>query len=190
MPVEQDIYIAGIGCSAGGVEALCEFFNEVPDGSNIGFIVMSHLSRIYKSNLPLLISKWTKLPVFKIRGGELVLPNCVYVLPEDMELTIENRTLLLEKRSMNKINRIIDKFFCSLSDDMKEKAIGIILSGAGFDGTEGVKKIHDGGGIVIVQKPATAKFKSMPLSAIKQDHPDQVLSPRHIATTLGGILKK
>ncbi len=108
-------------------------------------------------------------------------------MPEKVFLTMKNGKCILMARQQI-INNAIDRFFISLAHDQKERATGIVMSGTGTDGTEGVKEIHRNGGKVFIQSPSSASFSSMPASAIIQDDPDMVASPSTLAQSLNKIL--
>ena len=163
----KDFPIVGIGASAGGLETLEAFFSKIPAKADIAFVVIQHLSPQHKSIMVELLAKHTPLAVRQINDGMHLSPGCVYVTPADKNVAIFNRTLhLMEPIKGCGINMPIDFFFRSLSEDQKEKAIGIILSGTASDGTLGIKAIKAEGGMAMVQDPATAKYDGMPKSAV------------------------
>jgi two-component system, chemotaxis family, protein-glutamate methylesterase/glutaminase len=179
------LYVAGIGASAGGHQALKDFFSNIPEGSGIAFCVVTHLLRGHQSILDIIISRFTNMRVRRMKGNDIVQPDTVYVMPENMKAYIRNGCLHLKRRADDElVNRTVDEFLISLAEDQKENAIGIIFSGMGDDGALGVQHIHELGGIVLVQDPQSTAFKSMPENAIKQDHPDQILSPALLAKTI------
>jgi len=175
---EQDPYIVAIGASAGGLEAIHDFFDNMPVNGNLSFIIIQHLSPDYKSLLVELVSKHTNMKVFEAQHNVLVEKHCVYVIPNDKLLTIEEGRLQLSNKKIEKApNTAIDIFLSSLAKDRGEKAIAVILSGTGTDGTKGAREIHQNGGLVIVQDPISAKFDGMPNSAIAAGYADFILSP-------------
>jgi two-component system CheB/CheR fusion protein len=160
--------IAGIGASAGGLEAFEEFLKHVPPASGIAFVVVQHLDPKYKGLLPELLQRATKMEVFQVRDRMKVRPNCVYVIPPDKDMSILHGVLhLFKPREVRGLRLPIDFFFRSLADDRRENSIGIILSGMGSDGTLGLRAIKEHLGLALVQEPASAKFDSMPRSAIE-----------------------
>jgi two-component system CheB/CheR fusion protein len=186
----NEFYIVGIGSSAGGLEALNELFAHMSEKPGMAFVVVPHLNRSYHSMLPFLLSKKTNLEIKHIENAEVVEPNVVYVLPENKKAIMKKGVLYLKERpESEKINKAVDTFLISLAEDQKQKAVGVILSGLGSDGTEGAICIKKNGGIVIVQDPSTAKFNSMPLSTISFDHPDFVIPANKIAGILQEIAK-
>lgn len=182
-PVDHPIVC--IGASAGGMEAIHELFDNLPEDTGLSFIVIQHLSSDHKSLMAELLSKHTTMKVLEATENMFVEPDCVYVIPNNRNITIKNRTLLLSGKEQGRSpNMAVDIFLHSLADDIGEKAIGIILSGTGTDGTKGIIEIKRAGGLVFVQDPATAKFDGMPVSAISSGHIDFILSPESIADEL------
>lgn len=173
--------IIGLGASAGGLEALQQFFTSMPSHSDLAFVVVQHLSPDYKSLLAEILSKQTQMPVLQAENGTVVLPNHVYLIPPKNNMIIRNGKLYLKEYVQGGINHRIDVFFVSLAEEMKERSIAVVLSGTGSDGTGGVKAVKEQGGLVIVQDPASAKFDGMPKSAINTGLTDFILSPSDIA---------
>ena len=168
--------IAGIGASAGALGPLERFFSLVPEESGLAFVVVQHLERHHPSVLAELLGKHTRMPVRQAEDQVRVQPNHVYIIPPNAVLTLE-RGLLRVMRSIEAgLRTPIDTFFRSLAKDQGERAIGIILSGAGSDGTAGMRVIKEHGGLTLAQSPATAKYDSMPQSAIAAGLVDYVLS--------------
>lgn len=169
-------YIIAIGTSAGGVEALESFFDHTfPDG--VSYVIIQHLSVDYQSRLAQIVGKHSKLEICEGTQGMPVEVNKVYVIPHNKYMTIRKGALHLT----NKLRTVsphftIDTFFKSLAAERGNKAIGIILTGIGKDGTAGIKAIHKAGGIVLVQDPQTAKYRDMPDSAISTGLVDKVLA--------------
>ena len=157
----------------------------MPEKSGIAFIIVRHLGRDFKTNSKFLLSKYTAIPIKMIESGMAIEADCIYIMPENTKLTLKDRKLYLTERPASElVNSAVDDFFISFAEDIKEKAIGIILSGAGTDGTKGAFAIEAHGGLVIVQSPEQAQFDGMPSHAIYFDHPDYVLHlediPKHI----------
>jgi len=142
---EKDtFYIIGIGSSAGGLKALEEFFDNCPPDTGFAFVIIQHLSPKHKSLMPELLSRHTKMSVKEAKEGVIVLPNHVYLIPGGKNLLIKNGKLELVKRlPKNQVNFSIDMFFNSLALEQKERALAIILSGTGSDGTKGAKAIKE-----------------------------------------------
>lgn len=182
-------YVA-IGASAGGLEAIEAFFSHMPAESSLSFIVIQHLSPDYKSLMVELLSKKTPMPVHRAEDGMQVLPNHVYLIPPKKNLTIFHGKLLLSEQDHSKgINLPIDVFLRSLAEDQSEKAVAIILSGTGSDGTRGVRAIKEYGGMVMVQDEDSAKFDGMPRAAIATGLADFVLSPDRMPGQLLSFVK-
>lgn len=142
--------IIGLGASAGGLEALQQFFTSMPSHSDLAFVVVQHLSPDYKSLLAEILSKQTQMPVLQAENGTVVLPNHVYLIPPKNNMIIRNGKLYLKEYVQGGINHPIDVFFVSLAEEMKERSIAVVLSGTGSDGTGGVKAVKEQGGLVIV----------------------------------------
>lgn len=159
--------IAGIGASAGGLEAVCEFFEAMPTDSNIAFVVIQHLYPTQKSLAAEIIGKHTTIRTVAAEDGMRLEPNCIYTIPPNCYPSISDGQLCLTPPPDHKGPRLpIDHFFASLGNDQHERAIGIILSGSGSDGSLGLKSIEANGGIILAQTPGSAQFDSMPRSAI------------------------
>ena len=159
--------IVGIGASAGGLEALEGFFYNMPDNSNLAVVVIQHLAPKHKNIIATLLNKYTTMKMLEIDDGMRALPNCVYLNPPGMDVAIINRTFQLIQPLEPHASRLpIDFFFRSLADDLGEKAICIVLSGTGTDGTLGLKAVKGAGGMTMAQDETEAKYDSMPGSAI------------------------
>lgn len=182
--------IVGIGASAGGLQALEEFFSHVPVDSGMAFVVIQHLDPTQKGMLAELLQRDTKMPVSIVTDGLKIKPNAVYVIPSNTSMSvIKNVLYLFEPTESHGLRLPIDFFFHSLAEDQKEKSIGIVLSGMGSDGSEGLKTIKDNGGMVLVQDPSSAKFDSMPRSAIDAVTVDIVATPQELAEKLINLAK-
>lgn len=178
-------HIVCIGASAGGMEAIHELFDHLPQDTGFSFIVIQHLSSDHKSLMAELLSKHTAMKVVEATDNTPVEPDCVYVIPNNRNITIQNRTLLLSGKEQGRSpNMAIDIFLHSLARDIGDKAVAVILSGTGTDGTKGITEIKKAGGLVFVQDPATSKFDGMPYSAISSGCIDFILSPESIAEEL------
>lgn len=174
-------FIVGIGASAGGLEALQQFFSSVPDNSGLAFVVIQHLSPDYKSLMAEILGKYTSMMVLQAENGMVVEPNIVYLIPPKKNMTISDGRLLLTDYVHGAINHPIDSFLSSLAEEKKSHAMCVILSGTGSDGTSGIKSIKEHGGLVLVQEPASAKFDGMPKSAINTGLADFILPPKELA---------
>ncbi|OSM04223.1 putative chemotaxis CheB/CheR fusion protein [Magnetofaba australis IT-1] len=183
--------MVGIGASAGGLEAIQSFFQKMPATSGAAFVVVQHLSPDYKSLMVELLSKQTQMPVKRITDGIPVEADTVYLIPPKKNVKIFHGRLVLTDQDHNAlgINLPIDIFFTSLAEDQGDKGVAVILSGAGSDGTRGIKSIKEKGGMVMAQAEASAKFDSMPKSAISTHLPDFVLPPEEMPEQLMAFLK-
>ena len=174
-------FVVGIGASAGGLEALQQFFCCVPSNSGLSFVVIQHLAPDYKSLMADILGKYTEMTVIQAQDGVLVEPNKVYLIPPKKNITFRGGRLLLKDYIQGLLNHPIDIFFHSLAEEKKEHSIAVVLSGTGSDGTNGIKAIKEKGGLTIVQSPVSAKFDGMPKSAISTGLVDYVLPPQDIA---------
>src|SRR5215471_11978803 len=178
--------IVGIGGSAGGYEAASELLKNLPPKSGMAFVVVQHLDPHHASNLPKLLGKVAQMPVIEISGQIKPEPNTVYVLPPNKDLIYKNAALRLRQRSERPM-LTIDHFFESLAEEQGPRAIGVVLSGTGSDGTAGLRAIKAAGGITFAQDEASAKFSAMPRNAIVSGFVDAAMSPKEIATELKRI---
>jgi two-component system CheB/CheR fusion protein len=168
--------VVGIGASAGGMEALEQFFANMPSDSGMAFVIVQHLDPAKESILCELAKGYTRMKVFEVKEKIKIEQNCVYTISPNRDMTILHGTLSpIKPVDPRGLRRPIDFFFRSLAQDQKHKAIGIILSGTCTDGTVGIKAIKGEGGLVIVQDPGSARFDGMPKSAISTGIADHVL---------------
>lgn len=182
--------IVGIGASAGGLEALEGFFSHMPAQNNLAIVIIQHLAPTYKSIMGNLLKKYTKMKIVDITDGMQVEINCVYLNPPDMDVAIINRTLqLIQPRESHAARLPIDYFFRSLADDLGEKAICIVLSGTGTDGTLGLKAVKGAGGMTMAQDESQAKYDSMPRSAISTGAVDFILPVERMPDELTKYIK-
>jgi two-component system CheB/CheR fusion protein len=177
--------VVGIGASAGGLEAIEAFFKTMPVDSGMAFVVIQHLSPDYKSLMVELLSRKTDIPVHRAEDGMVVQPNHIYLIPPKKNLTIfHGKLLLADQLPRDGINLPVDIFLRSLAEDQGERAVGVVLSGTGSDGTRGVRAIKEWGGLVMVQDEATARFDGMPRAAASTGVADFVLPPGEMAPQL------
>ena len=172
--------VIGIGASAGGLEALQQFFSYMPPNSGLSFVVVQHLSPDYKSLMADILGKHTEMSVCQAENRMAVEPDTVYLIPPKKYMTIKDGRLILSE-APGSLNHPIDAFFASLAAEKREHSIAVVLSGTGSDGTNGVKMVKEHGGLVIAQAPESAKFDGMPRSVINTGLADFVLSPEEIA---------
>ena len=182
---KSEFPIVGIGTSAGGLDSLVGFFSNMPQDSNMAFIIIQHLDPMRKSNMSSILQKYTKMVVLEIEDGMSIMPNCVYLNPPNRDVAVMNKTLQLMEPHYNGGARLsIDAFFRSLAEDMGENSICLIFSGSGSDGTQGLKSIRNKGGLVMVQQPEQANYDGMPRSAINTGMVDLVLPVEKMAKEL------
>ncbi len=182
---KDEFFVVGIGASAGGLEALERLFQKMPADTGMGYIVVQHLSPDFHSLMDELLLRQTDLPIKTVSDGMLVEPNTIYLMPAKKEMIISGGKLLLtDKDPKQGLSLPIDTFFRSLAQDAGSRAIGIILSGTGSDGSRGIRDINDAGGLVLVQSEETAKFDGMPKSAMETGVVDLVLPPEAMADAL------
>ncbi len=178
--------VVGIGASAGGVEAVTELFKHIPSDIGMAFIYIQHLAPKQESMLTDILSRSTEMRVVTASDGTVILPNHVYVTPPAAIITLEAGKLKLSTKS-EKFHYPIDSFLMSLAQEYKGRAIGIVLSGTGSDGTEGLRAIYVEGGVTIVQLAESARYRDMPNSALEQGVVHFALAPDAIANKLVAI---
>ena len=165
---KADFSIVGIGASAGGLDALSVFLSNVPENSGLAFVIVQHMEKKSKNILVELLQSDTSMKVVQAYEDISVQPNFVYVIPPNKNMSIKNNVIhLFDYIEPHNMRLPIDFFFCSLANDKKGKSIGVILSGMGTDGTAGLREIKEKGGGIFIQEPSSAKFDSMPNSAIE-----------------------
>lgn len=180
--------IVAIGASAGGLNAFRELIENLPVNTNMAFVLLSHILRGSKSLLSEILAGSTKMPVIEVTDKTSIQANHIYVLPADKFLEISDGLLHLINRPNEKVNNSINHFLFSLAKDRDHGSIGIILSGEGSDGAEGIKVLKENvGGTTMAQNPSSASSQSMPINAINIDHVDYILSPKEIAQQLASI---
>ena len=177
--------IVGIGASAGGLEAFSELLAHLSLDAAMGFVLVQHLDPNYPSILSEILSRTTRMPVVEVTHGMSVEAGHVYVMPPNTRMTIVKGVLNLAPRSDDRGPHMpIDHFLRSLAEDLKSRAIGVILSGSASDGALGLKAIKAEGGITFAEAPQSAKFDGMPRSAMASGAVDFVLPPKGIAQEL------
>ena len=176
--------IVGVGASAGGLEAFTQLLTHLPLDTGMAFVLVQHLDPDHESALAHILSRATRLPVGEITHNQPLQANHVYIIPRDTNLSVVEGHLKLEPRKRTRTpHRPIDTFFESLAQDQRERAIGVVLSGTASDGTLGLKSIKVEGGFTFAQDDS-AKYDSMPRSAVAAGCVDMVLSPADIAKEL------
>lgn len=179
--------IVGIGASAGGLAAFEAFFSGMPaeTDSGMAFVLVQHLAPDHKSILTDLVKRYTRMQVFEVEDGMQVKPDCAYIIPPNRDMAFLDGTLqLLEPAAPRGLRLPIDFFFRSLAQDQHERAICIVLSGTGSDGTLGVRAVKGEGGMVMAQNPESTEHDGMPRSAIATGLVDFVLPPAEMPAQL------
>ncbi|HEU4428010.1 MAG TPA: chemotaxis protein CheB, partial [Myxococcota bacterium] len=184
-PVEREhgFPIVGIGASAGGLSAIEAFFSAMPTdrATGMAFVLVQHLAPNHKSMLRDLVKRYTRMEVFEVEDGMEVRPDCAYIIPPNRDMAFIDGTLqLIEPTERRGLRLPIDFFFRSLAHDQHERAICVVLSGTGSDGTLGVRAVKGEGGLAIAQDPATTEHDGMPRSAIATGLVDYVLAPERM----------
>ena len=173
---QPDFLIAGIGASAGGVEALQTFFSEVPFDSGIAYVVILHLSPDHDSRLAQVLQTESKIPVMQVTEKTTVQPDHVYVVPPNQHLTMEDGFIIVSPNVQVEDRRApVDIFFRTLAASHGARAVCVILSGTGANGSMGLKQVKEHGGAAFVQNPREAAFNEMPRNAIATELVDDVL---------------
>jgi two-component system, chemotaxis family, CheB/CheR fusion protein len=173
--------VIGIGASAGGLEALQLFLENVPEKSGMAFVVVQHLDPTRKGFLVELLNRTTAMKVFQVKDSISVQPDCVYIIPPNKDMQLFHGALhLFDPVAPRGLRLPVDFLFRSMADDRQEEAIAVILSGMGTDGTLGLKAIKEKEGAVFVQEPAQAKFNGMPKSAISTGLADVVATAEEL----------
>jgi two-component system, chemotaxis family, CheB/CheR fusion protein len=168
--------LVGVGASAGGLQALQQFFAHMPPDSGMAFVVILHLSPTHESNAAALIQHTTKMTVLQVTEAVPVAPNHVYVIPPTSDLSMVDGTIRLEQRDGRRDRRApIDLFFRTLAETHGQAAAAVVLSGSGADGASGIERIKEHGGVTLAQDPAEAEYADMPRSAIATGMVDYVL---------------
>lgn len=181
--------VVAIGASAGGLDAITQLLQNLSHETGMAYIYVQHLSPDHKSMLAELLSKKTKMKVQDVGRMEKIEPNNVYIIPYNKGIEVRNGYIKLIPRADSKPKSMfIDVLFTSLAETHKEKVIGIVLSGSASDGTQGLLEIKKAGGITFAQNDS-AKFSSMPNSAIAAGVVDFVMSPVEIAKKLNWMGK-
>jgi two-component system CheB/CheR fusion protein len=192
LPPKGKIFpVIGIGASAGGLEAIELFLKNIPASSGMAIVVVQHLDPTHKAIMVELLQRVTMLPVAEVTDRLKIKPGNVYVIPPNKDMSLLHGTLhLLDMVEPRGLRHPIDFFLRSMADDLRQHAVGVILSGMGSDGTLGLRAIKEKGGIVFVQDPATAKFDGMPRSAIDAGLADIVAPAEELPARIQAYLKQ
>src|SRR5271163_2120381 len=190
LEAKDSILSAAIGASAGGIEAFSELIKFLPPDTGIAFVLIQHLDPKHHSILTELLSRKTEMRVEEVSDGLRVKPNHVYVIPPNTTMSISEDTLHLSPREeVRGLHVPIDHFMRALAEQKGNRAVGVILSGTGTDGTLGMSEIQAHGGVTFAQDEHTAKYDSMPRSAAAAGYADYVLPPKGIAAELARIAR-
>ena len=181
--------IVGVGASAGGLDAFTELLSHLPDDTGMAFVLIQHLDPSHDSHLAELLSKASKMPVSEVRGQTCARANHVYVIPPRRNLGISDGIIHTTPRPATGRNMPVDSFFCALAADRGSRAFGVVLSGTASDGTLGLQAIKAAGGVTFAQELGTAKFDSMPGSAIAAGAAAFILPPAGIARRLVAVAR-
>src|SRR6202045_5554399 len=182
--------VVGIGASAGGIEALNAFFDGLPQESGMAFVVVQHLPPERESLMAEILTRHTPMPVLQVTGGLALQAGHVYVTRPGFTVTLERGVFQLGEPVEMRGHRLpADDFFRSLADTQHEKAIAVVLSGMGTNGTAGARAIKAAGGLCLAQLPESAEFPAMPPSLTPAGYADQVLAPREIGPAIVQYVK-
>lgn len=181
LPKLEGPRIVGIGASAGGLDALEKFFKNLPSDTDMAYVVVQHTGAEHKTLLGTLLQRLTALPVHEASNGLVVAANSIYVMPTSGELTVVRGCLhFAPNPKTTSAPQAIDHFFSSLAHDQADRAVGVVLSGMGHDGVQGLQAIHLAKGLCLAQQPETAAYPSMPQSAIDAGCVDVVAAPEDL----------
>lgn len=183
--------VVAMGASAGGLEALQDFFDYMSSDSGMAFVIIQHVSAEGKSMLGSLLEKHTQMEVVSAQDRTKVKPNCIYINPPGSDVSLFNGELFLTEPEKGRGSRYpIDHFFRSLAMDLGHKSVCVVFSGTGSDGTLGLRAIKEAGGLTIVQDPEQARFDGMPKSAIETGLVDLVVRVEHMPRELLGYVSQ
>ena len=186
MSTDRGLFVVGIGASAGGVEALEALFRPMPSDTGLAFVVVSHLAPHKISMLDDIVGRFTAMPVAQAQDGAKVEADHVYIIPPDHSLTLERGRLRVHPAAAPRTLHPIDLFFATLAADRGDRAIGVVLSGSGSDGTLGIKAIKEHGGLTLAQgrDHSAPQQGGMPASAIASGLVDLVVPAEAMAEKL------
>jgi two-component system CheB/CheR fusion protein len=183
--LEQAFPVVALGASAGGLESLERFFSSVPRAPGMAFVVVQHLSPDFRSMMDELLARYSTLAIRRAADGMPVAPNTIYVMPPGKDMILSHGRLHLTDRDPTQTLTLpIDHFFRSLAQDCGSRAVAIVLSGSGSDGSRGIRDVHKAGGLVVAESEHTAKFDGMPGNARRSGVVDFVLPPEDMARVL------
>ncbi|SDH77125.1 EAL domain-containing protein [Roseospirillum parvum] len=181
--------IVGVGASAGGIAALNTFFDHMPPDSGMAFVVILHLDPSQASRVAEIIATHTAMPVVQAEQGMPVEPDRVYVIPPATLLGLGDEIFRLEEMNPERVRRRpVDHFFTAVAALRGERAVGVILSGTGSNGSEGIRRIKEAGGLIAVQDPETAEYPGMPQNAVATGLADIVLPVEALPDTIRRVI--
>jgi two-component system CheB/CheR fusion protein len=187
-PRHQRLPVVGIGASAGGLRALQRYFGNLPDDTGVAFVIIVHLDPHHESQMAELLQSSTAMPVRQVPKSLTAQPNHIYIIPPDKDLAMGDGELQVSARTEASRGRApIDLFFRTLAETHGVDAIGVILSGTGSDGTQGIRWIKERGGVTMAQTPSDAEYGAMPRSAIETGQVDVVLPAADLAAELARL---
>jgi chemotaxis response regulator CheB len=177
--MKRNYYLLGIGMSAGGLQSLAEFLDTFDGNLPLAIILVSHLQPNFRGKLLEILGSKTSMHITTVQEDTELQQGTIYIIGDGLEAIVAHNWLKVNPAGPG--NHIIDKLLSSLAVDQAELTIGMILSGTGIDGAQGLKMISEAGGEVLVQEPFSALYQSLPRLAIKVDHPDKILPPLRLA---------
>ncbi|MDQ3917089.1 MAG: histidine kinase, partial [Acidobacteriota bacterium] len=181
----DEFLVVGLGASAGGIKALKEFFARAPPDSGMAYVVILHLSPEHESHLAEVLQAATEMPVTQVRGSVRIKPNRVYVIPPNRSLAINDGRLALSRvKGVEERRAPVDIFFRTLAESKHERAVSVVLSGTGADGSMGMKRVKELGGICVAQDPREAEYSDMPRHSVATGLVDYVLPVAEIPQRL------
>ena len=187
---KKQVRMVAIGASAGGLEPFERFFDSMPVNSGAAFAVIQHLSPDFESMMDELLSRHSSMTIKRVINGLIVEPNTIYLNPPRSDMIVKDGKFILSPRPKNdQLNLPIDIFFSSLAEEYGQKAIAIVLSGTGSDGTRGAAEVKNKDGVVLVQLPASAKFDGMPRSVIGSGNFDAISTPSKMPNLIARVIK-
>ena len=183
---QSKLYVVGVGASAGGLDALERFFDAMPPGGGMAFVVVQHLSPDFKSLMKELLGRHTTMAVHRVEDDMALEADSIYLIPPQKNLVVKGGRLRLREQSdgQRAPNFAIDVFFESLANAFGARSVAVVLSGTGSDGSRGIRNVHEAGGLVLVQDPDSAQFDGMPRSAIATGAVHSVLPPAEISRSV------
>lgn len=186
----RDLFVVGIGASAGGLEAIQTFFDSATVRLGTAFVVVQHLSPDFESMMAALLSKHTRMPIHTVTEAIDLRPDEIYLIAPKRNLVVADGCLRAEPVPRDRgLNLPIDVFFRSLAEHSGDRAVAVVLSGSGSDGAHGVRAVREAGGLVMVQDEATARFDGMPHAAMATGMVDFVLSPRDMPSEIARYVR-